>query len=96
MLQAASSKVTFAGMVASEPSSGIDRYSACAPNRHSLNPNTSSPTAKDVTPLPTASTTPANSHPRTVAFGLSSPLKSRTMNGLPDRNPQSVRFTVVA
>ena len=49
-----------------------------------------------MTPPPTASTTPANSHPRTVAFGLRSPLKSRTIHGLPDRNPQSVRFTVAA
>ena len=48
-----------------------------------------------MTPLPTASTTPANSHPSTVAFGLWIPLKSRTKNGRPDRNPQSVRFTVV-
>ncbi|HKN45319.1 MAG TPA: hypothetical protein VJW23_15515 [Propionibacteriaceae bacterium] len=28
--------------------------------------------------------------------GLVRPLKNRTMNGLADRKPQSVRFTVVA
>ena len=96
MLAAAISKLTFAGRVASEPSSGIVRYSACAPNRPSLKPNTFSPTAKDVTPRPTASTTPANSHPRIVAFGLRNPLKKRLTNGFADRKAQSVRFTVVA
>jgi hypothetical protein len=67
-----------------------------APNRPSLNPNTRSPAENDVTALPTASTTPANSVPRTVAFGFTSPEKNRTMKGLPARKPQSVRFTVVA
>ena len=83
-------------MVASEPSSGIAMYSAWAPNRPSLYPNTRSPTWKDVTPLPTASTSPANSFPRTVARGLTSPVKNRTKKGLAARKPQSVRFTVVA
>ena len=61
-----------------------------------MNPNTRSPTLKDVTPAPTASTSPANSFPRTVTLGLMSPVKNRTMNGLAARRPQSVRFTVVA
>ena len=85
-----------AGIVATEPVAGIVMYSACAPNGPSLYPNTRSPTANDVTLLPIASTSPANSFPSTVAFGLTSPLKNRTMNGLPARKPQSVRFTVVA
>jgi len=46
--------------------------------------------------VPIAATTPANSVPRTVAFGRMSPLKKRTMIGLAARKPQSVRFTVVA
>ena len=83
-------------MVATDPSSGMVRYSACAPNEAPLNPNTRSPTLKDVTPAPTASTSPANSFPRTVTLGLMSPVKNRTMNGLAARRPQSVRFTVVA
>src|SRR5271166_6445544 len=37
--------------------------------RASLYPNTLSPTSNDVTPLPTASTTPANSVPRTQISG---------------------------
>ena len=49
-----------------------------------------------MTPLPTASTTPANSLPSTVTLGLRSPVKNRTMKGLAARKPQSVRFTVVA
>jgi hypothetical protein len=96
VLAAASSKVTFAGMVASEPSWGIARYSAWAPNRVPLYPKTRSPTWKDVTPLPIASTAPANSFPRTVTRGLLSPVKNRLMKGLAARRPLSVRFTVVA
>ncbi len=81
-------------MVAIEPSSGIVRYSAWAPNFHSRNPKTRSPTAKDETPPPIASTTPANSVPRTVTRGLANPVKTRTMRGWAARKPQSVRFTV--
>jgi len=95
VLGATSSNVVFAGMVATGPCSGITRYSACAPNRPSLNPNTRSPMSKEATPPPIASMTPANSVPRTVG-GLARPLKNRTTNGLPARKPQSVRFTVVA
>jgi hypothetical protein len=83
-------------MVATRPPSGIAMYSACAPNEVPLNPNTWSPTSNDVTPRPTASTSPANSFPRTVILGLMSPVKNRTMKGLAARIPQSVRFTVVA
>jgi hypothetical protein len=83
-------------MVASDPSWGIVMYSACAPNEPSLYPKTLSPTSKDVTPLPTASTTPANSFPRTVARGPTSPVKNLMKNGLAARQAQSVRLTVVA
>ena len=85
MLAAASSKVKFAGMVATDASSGIVRYSACAPNRPSIYPNTLSPTSKEVTPLPTASTSPANSVPRTLRFGLTSPVRNLKMKGLAAR-----------
>ena len=61
-----------------------------------MNPNTLSPTLKDVTPLPIASTSPANSFPMTIPLGLTSPVKNLEKKGLPDRKPQSVRFTVVA
>ena len=83
-------------MVASDPASGTARYSACAPNRPSQYPKTRSPALNDATPLPTASTTPANSLPRTLTLGRMSPVNNRTMKGLAARNPQSVRFTVVA
>jgi hypothetical protein len=59
-------------------------------------PNTRSPTAKEATLWPTASTVPANSVPRTVTLGRGSPVRARTKKGLPARKPQSVRFTVVA
>lgn len=62
----------------------------------SLYPKTRWPSSKDVTPLPTASTTPANSVPRTVARGLMSPVASLMKKGLAARVAQSVRFTVVA
>jgi hypothetical protein len=39
--------------------------------------------------------TPANSVPTIFALGPMSPAKKRVRNGLPERNPQSVRFTVV-
>jgi hypothetical protein len=71
-------------------------YWAWAPNGTPLKPNTRSPTRKAVTARPTASTSPANSDPRTVTRGRGSPVRARTKKGLPDRNPQSVRFTVVA
>ena len=83
-------------MAASGPSAGIDRYSAWAPHEPSLYPNTRSPTLKDVTPLPTASTTPANSPPRTVTRGPMSPVRDLMKKGLAARKPQSVRFTMVA
>jgi hypothetical protein len=85
----------------SEPSSGITRYSAWAPNspcapNPALNPKTRSPACKDVTSPPSASTSPANSFPKILALGLTSPLKSLATKGLADRKPQSVRLTVVA
>jgi len=51
---------------------------------------------EDVTPLPTASTAPANSFPRTVTRGLVSPVNNLLTKGLAARKPLSVRFTVVA
>jgi len=39
---------------------------------------------------------PANSPPWTFTLGRRSPVKNRVKNGLAPRNPQSVRFTVVA
>ena len=71
-------------------------YSAWAPKRSAFTPKTSSPTANSVTADPTPATTPANSLPRIVRFGRRSPAKSRTNHGHGARNPQSVRFTVVA
>ncbi len=96
MLGAISSKDRSGGIVAIGPSCGIVRYSACAPNRSSLKPNTRSPISRAVTSRPTPSISPANSHPRIVAFGLVRPLKNRTIHGCAARKPQSVRFTVAA
>ncbi len=62
----------------------------------SLYPNTLSPTWKDVTPLPTASIRPANSVPRTVDRGLTTPGRGLMKKGLVARQEESVRFTVVA
>ncbi len=87
MLAAASSKVVAADMVATDASSRVVRYSACAPNGPSRYPNTLSPTAKAVTLLPTASTDPANSVPQTrlPGPGLLSPVKNLRMKGLAAR-----------
>jgi hypothetical protein len=79
---AISAKLRPAGTVAIDPSAGTDRYSACAPNAPSLYPNTRSPTAKDVTPAPTASTSPAYSVPRIVRRGRTRPTENRTRNGV--------------
>jgi hypothetical protein len=51
----------------------------------SLYPNTLSPTPNDATPLPTASTTPANSVPRTGNRGLISPVRNLMKKGLAAR-----------
>ncbi len=53
--------------------------SAKAPDCVPMSPNTSSPTRKSVTSLPTASTTPATSDPRTRERGRRSPNAGRTM-----------------
>ena len=66
---AACSKLRFAGFGASL-SSGARAYSANAPVPM---PNTSSPGWKRVTPLPTASTTPATSMPGTGFLGARNP-----------------------
>ena len=55
-----------------------------------------SPTANSLTAVPTASTSPANSIPRILRFGRSSPAKARQKNGFAARMWQSVRVTVVA
>ena len=85
MLGATSSNTMSAGMVAIAPSAGNARNSACAPNLSSLKPNTRLPTANDETASPTVSISPANSQPRIGAFGLVSPLKNRTIQGLAAR-----------
>jgi hypothetical protein len=50
-----------------------------------LYPNTLSPTPNDATPLPTASTTPANSVPRTGDRGLIGPVRNLMKKGLAAR-----------
>src|ERR687891_426511 len=59
-------------------------------------PNTSSPGRRSVTFVPTASTTPATSVPRTGVRGRRSPDLSRTMYGTPVTVIQSGVFTLVA
>src|SRR5918996_617298 len=59
-------------------------------------PNTSSPGWRSVTFLPTASTTPATSVPRTGVEGCRSPDLSRRMYGTPVTVTQSGVFTLVA
>src|SRR5919106_5025482 len=59
-------------------------------------PNTSSPGWRSVTFLPTASTTPATSVPRTGVEGCRSPDLSRRMYGIPVTVTQSGVFTLVA
>jgi transposase InsO family protein len=54
------------------------------------------PSGKRLTVSPTASTTPANSLPRMVRFGLVTPENPRRNHGWQARKPQSVRLTVVA
>ena len=93
---AASSNVVPSGIVANGLLARMHMYSACAPKRPELTPNTRSPTANSVTSSPTSSTTPASSLPRMRHFGRSNPVKYRAMNGSADRNPQSERLTVVA
>ncbi len=59
-------------------------------------PNTSSPGRRSVTFVPTASTTPATSVPRTGVRGPRSPDLSRRMYGTPVTVIQSGVFTLVA
>src|SRR5918994_5453411 len=59
-------------------------------------PNTSSPGWRSVTYLPTASTTPAMSVPRTGAAGRQSPDFSRVTYGTPATVTQSGVFTLLA
>src|SRR5207248_2146949 len=62
-------------------------YSASAPRSA---PNTSSPGRSWVTFLPTASTIPATSAPRTLLLGLRIPTTGRRRYGLPSSMPQSM------
>ena len=93
---AASSNEVPTGFGAIGARSRTHRYSAWAPNRSAFTPKTSSPTENSSTADPTSATTPANSLPRIVRLGRRSPAKSRMNHGHGARNPQSVRFTVVA
>ena len=67
-------KVRLAGLNA-RSFSGADTYSAKPPDP--TKPKTSSPGRNRVTELPTASTSPATSVPRTDCFGLRSPVAIR-------------------
>src|SRR5205823_5272344 len=100
---AASSKVIPAGMCAIRALTLIEMNSACAPNPIPLLPKTPSPTANSLTAAPTASTTPANSVPRTRCFGRRRPKtrrlikeRARPLRRLASRVAQSNRLTVVA
>src|SRR5918994_5871569 len=72
---------------------GATEYSAKVPARMAgvaqFDPNTSSPGCRSVTFLPTASTTPATSLPRTGVRGRRSPDFSRRMYGTPVTVTQS-------
>src|SRR2546423_6360832 len=100
---AASSKVIPGGMCAIRPLSRRHMNSACAPNPIPLLPKTRSPTANSRTAAPTASTSPANSVPRTRCLGWRRPktrrlikLRARPLRRLASRVAQSNRLTVVA
>src|ERR1700682_1221174 len=100
---AASSKLMPAGICAIRALTGIARYSACAPNLSPVVPKTRSPTANSVTAAPAASTSPANSVPRTRCLGrrraatrrLSNEM-ARPLRRLASRVAVSHRLTVVA
>ena len=70
---AASSNVMPAGLCATPALSRMLTSSACAPKP--VTPKTWSPTSNSPTAGPTASTSPANSMPRTLRLGLSTPMK---------------------
>src|ERR687897_1406427 len=94
---AASSKLSLPGFSMSWDA-GATVYSANAPVRALSHnePNTSSPGWKSVTFVPTASTTPATSVPRTGVDGFRSPNFSRRTYGTPVTVAQSGVFTLVA
>src|SRR6202022_3002830 len=100
---AASSKLMPAGICAIRALTGIARYSACAPNLSPVVPKTRSPTANSVTAAPAASTSPANSVPRTRCLGRRRPETRRLSNEmaraprrLASRGAGSNRLSVVA
>src|SRR5665811_2366367 len=74
-------------------SSETDAYSAYAPTHQ---PKTSSPGRNRVTLVPTASTCPATSVPRTAFFGLRSPYTGRATYGRPLMIAQSAGLTPAA
>jgi hypothetical protein len=94
---AASLKDMLVGFVVIEPVSGRQMYSACVPKLGALHPKTWPPGDNVFTHIPIASISPASSLPNIVFLGLKSPLTNLIMTGYSGfRNPQSVRFTVVA
>src|SRR2546423_6958962 len=100
---AASSKVIPGGMCAIRPLSRRHMNSACAPKPSPLLPTTLSPTANSRTAAPTASTSPANSVPRTRCFGRRRPKtrrlikeRARPLRRFVSRVAKSNRLTVVA
>src|SRR2546421_1855840 len=103
LIGAASSKLMPAGMATIRALALIEMNSACAPNLSPLLPKTRSPTANSLTAAPTASTSPANSVPRTRCFGRRRPKtrrlikeRARPLRRLASRVAQSNRLTVVA
>jgi hypothetical protein len=60
-----------------QPVLGHDQVLGVGPKVVPRNPNTRSPTLQAVTPSPTASTSPANSVPKTVRLGRRSPRNNR-------------------
>src|ERR671910_292756 len=97
----ASWALSVSGIVAMAPCSATVTYSAWQPRSRSREAMTLSPGWKRVTPVPTASTLPATSKPKTGCFGLVRPNLSRTARLMPRgtrsaRTRASPELTVVA
>ena len=71
-------------------------YSAWAPNRGAIVPNTASPTPNRLTAGPAASTSPAKSQPSTGNRGRSRPKWARAYQGEPRRARPSTTPTAAA
>ncbi len=82
---AASVNAAPSGISATGAVSARHRNSACTPNRQALTPNTRSPARNRVTAGPAASTSPANSLPKTRRRGRFSPVIRRATGGVPAR-----------